>query len=182
MKRVPYSWRKARKKLKNNCCKSKLCIVTCIQLGKYYEGDLMANLLRKKGKSGTRKYGRNKIKCAKYELQGRREINKKKKMAKHAKKVARQALWRARYEPKPKTEVVIEIREEGFIIGGNAQERWFRPDKESAHPKDYNLPYVKYIEIKKEQPHAKKSTQKAAQDNAAGHGDAKERLQHPLQV
>lgn len=38
------------------------------------------------GKGGTRKIGRNKIKCAKYRMEGRREKNKAKKARKQAKR------------------------------------------------------------------------------------------------
>jgi len=36
------------------------------------------------GKKGSRAYGRNKVKCARYRAQGRREKNKARRMAKRA--------------------------------------------------------------------------------------------------
>lgn len=39
----------------------------------------MSNLIRKKGKSGNKKHGRNKDKCHRYEMEGRREKNKKRR-------------------------------------------------------------------------------------------------------
>lgn len=47
------------------------------------------NVQRKKG--GARKIGRNKEKCARYRLEGRREINKKRKALKEAKKAEKLA-------------------------------------------------------------------------------------------
>jgi hypothetical protein len=48
----------------------------------------MANQARKKGGSGTRKYGRNDIKCARYLAQGRHDKNAAKRAARHARKMA----------------------------------------------------------------------------------------------
>lgn len=42
---------------------------------------------RKEGGKGTKKYGRNKVKCAKYRAEGRREKNKARRQRKHLKKV-----------------------------------------------------------------------------------------------
>ena len=39
-----------------------------------------------KSKGGTRKYGRNEVKCARYRREGRREKNKERKALKEAKK------------------------------------------------------------------------------------------------
>jgi hypothetical protein len=39
-----------------------------------------------RGKSGSRKYGRNKVKCALYRVQNRREKNKLRKLKKLSKK------------------------------------------------------------------------------------------------
>jgi hypothetical protein len=42
--------------------------------------------------SGTKKYGRHKSHCLKYKMEGRREKNKKRKIAKHLKMVAKKKL------------------------------------------------------------------------------------------
>ena len=42
-----------------------------------------------KSKGGTRKYGRNEVKCARYRREGRREKNKERKAIKEAKKRAK---------------------------------------------------------------------------------------------
>lgn len=104
----------------------------------------MANVMRKKGKSGHRSHGRNLEKCKKYKLQGRREVNARKKKAKHAKKMVLQALWRERRVFVKRDKPVQEKKEEAFSIGSNTQERWFRPDGKAVNPRDYNLPYVMY--------------------------------------
>ena len=39
----------------------------------------MPNPMRKKGRSGNKKHGRNKDKCTRYKNEGRREKNKEKK-------------------------------------------------------------------------------------------------------
>lgn len=44
---------------------------------------------RKEGGGGTRKYGRNKTKCARYRAEGRRDRNKARKQKKHLKMVAK---------------------------------------------------------------------------------------------
>ena len=40
------------------------------------------------GRGGSKKYGRNKDKCTRYKLSGRREKNKKQRMEKREKKLA----------------------------------------------------------------------------------------------
>jgi hypothetical protein len=42
----------------------------------------------KQGRGGTRKYGKNSVKCARYRAEGRREKNKKRKAEKRARKLA----------------------------------------------------------------------------------------------
>jgi hypothetical protein len=64
----------------------------------------VANAGRKKGKSGTKKYGRNEAKCKSYLVRGRREKNKKRRLVRHAEKcpndmVAKEALERASKVP-----------------------------------------------------------------------------------
>lgn len=49
----------------------------------------------KKGKKGTRKYGRNKIKCARYRLEDRLEKNKARRAAKRQRRLAKAATKRA---------------------------------------------------------------------------------------
>jgi hypothetical protein len=44
---------------------------------------------RKERGSGTKKYGRNKIKCARYRAEGRLEKNKARRQKKHLKMVAK---------------------------------------------------------------------------------------------
>lgn len=41
---------------------------------------------RKKGRNGTKKYGRSKVKCERYRREGRRERNKARKVAKAARR------------------------------------------------------------------------------------------------
>jgi hypothetical protein len=47
----------------------------------------VAYLRGRKGHGGERKYGRNKIKCARYRAEGRREKNKAKRIAKDRKRM-----------------------------------------------------------------------------------------------
>jgi len=44
---------------------------------------------RKERGSGTRKYGRNKVKCARYRAEGRQEKNKARRQRKHQKLIAK---------------------------------------------------------------------------------------------
>ena len=59
----------------------------------------MAHIKGRGGKSGTRKYGRNKAKCERYRREGRREKNKARRKAKEAK---RQAKFKAKREENKK--------------------------------------------------------------------------------
>ena len=45
----------------------------------------MATKRKHRGGGGTRKYGRNKVSCQRYKLEGRREKNKLIKIARHVK-------------------------------------------------------------------------------------------------
>ena len=49
----------------------------------------MATKAKGTGKRGSRKIGNNKTKCQKYFLQNRREKNKKRRMAKYLRRLAR---------------------------------------------------------------------------------------------
>ena len=52
--------------------------------------------VRRGGKRGTKKYGRNKAKCARYRLLGIREKNKARRMAKQRRKEAKKRARKAR--------------------------------------------------------------------------------------
>ena len=59
----------------------------------------MAHIKGRGGKSGTRKYGRNKAKCERYRREGRREKNKARRKTKEAK---RQSKFNVRREASKK--------------------------------------------------------------------------------
>ena len=60
---------------------------------------IQANVSRKKS-GGSKKLGRNKKKCARYRLEGRREKNKIIKKARNAKRIARLHQLRIKREEK----------------------------------------------------------------------------------
>lgn len=59
-------------------------------MGKTVREVLASSKKKNNGKGGgAKKYGRHKAHCAKYKAEGRREKNKKRKMAKHLKMVVK---------------------------------------------------------------------------------------------